>query len=128
MCERSVDWLPHARPQPGTWLWSAIQECALTRNGTSDPSVCGTMPNPPSRTSQGRIGNLRDAPAQTERLWKLCELRRRDRLWLQRGQKGGPSNITENARCSIWGLKNSAHPAVTEPCWHLLKSALENQG
>ena len=39
-------------PKLGTWL--ATQACALTRNGTSDLSVCRMTPIPLSNSSQGR--------------------------------------------------------------------------
>ena len=42
--------LSHA-PQLGTW--PTTKACALTRNRTSEISVCRTMHNPPSHTSQG---------------------------------------------------------------------------
>ena len=51
--ERNIDWLLLACPQPGTW--PASQACALMRNGTSDPLVCGMMPNPLSHASQGKF-------------------------------------------------------------------------
>ena len=41
------------RPQPGTRL--VTQACALTGNGPSDPSLCGTMPNQVSHTGQAGI-------------------------------------------------------------------------
>ena len=40
--EKNIDGLPPALPQPGTW--PPTQACALTRNSTSDVSVCRTMP------------------------------------------------------------------------------------
>ena len=48
--ETLIDGLPHACPQPGTW--PATQVCTLTRNGISELSVCGMMPNS-CITSQG---------------------------------------------------------------------------
>ena len=51
MCERNIDGLPLARPNPGTW--PTLQACALTRNQTSDLLVCGMTPNPLCHTSQG---------------------------------------------------------------------------
>ena len=34
MCERNIDWLPLACPQP--WAWPATQACAQTGNQTCD--------------------------------------------------------------------------------------------
>ena len=51
MCKRNMDWLSLACPQLGTW--PTAKACALTGNGTSNPSVCGMMPNPLSHTDQG---------------------------------------------------------------------------
>ena len=48
MCQRSTDWLPLTCPQLGTW--PATQTCALTRNGTSDLSICRRTLNPRSPT------------------------------------------------------------------------------
>ena len=42
MCERDMDQLPLARPQPGTK--PATQAHALTRNQTSELSLCGMKP------------------------------------------------------------------------------------
>ena len=42
-----------ANPQLGAW--PTTQACALTRNRTSNLSVCRTMPNPLSHTSQGGL-------------------------------------------------------------------------
>ena len=44
--------MPLARPQLITW--PTAQTCALTRNQTRDVSVCGTMPDLLSHTSQIR--------------------------------------------------------------------------
>ena len=51
MWERNIDLLPLMHPQPGTW--PATQARALTRNRTSDFSVCSVMPNPQNHSSQG---------------------------------------------------------------------------
>ena len=48
-----MDQLPLAHLQTGTW--PATQACALTKNQTGDLSVCGTVSNPLSHTSQGHI-------------------------------------------------------------------------
>ena len=48
--ERNINvWLPLTQPLLGTW--PATQACALTGNGTCDPSVCSPVLNPLSRTS-----------------------------------------------------------------------------
>ena len=52
--ERNINvWLLLAHPQPGTW--PAIQAWALTRNRTSDPSICRPVLNPLSHTIQGSL-------------------------------------------------------------------------
>ena len=51
MCERNVDRLPLARPQPETW--PTTQACALTGNRTGDLSVCKPVLDPLSHPSQG---------------------------------------------------------------------------
>ena len=56
MYKRNIDWLLLTWPQPGTE--PATQACALTRKGTSDLSVCRTMHNPLSHTTQGGFINL----------------------------------------------------------------------
>ena len=56
MREKNIDQSPVACPQLVTWL--ANQVCALTEKGTTDLSVCGTMPNPLSHTSQGEAGRI----------------------------------------------------------------------
>ena len=40
-------------PQQGTW--PTTQACALTGNGTGDPSICRPAVNPLSHTGQGRM-------------------------------------------------------------------------
>ena len=50
---RNVDWLPLARPQPGTR--PKIQACALTGNRTSDLLVHRLVLSPLNHTSQGKI-------------------------------------------------------------------------
>ena len=55
--ERNVNvWLPLACPLLGTW--PAIQACALTGNGTSDPLFHRLALNPLSHTSQGQYHYL----------------------------------------------------------------------
>ena len=49
--ESNIDQLPLTWPQLGTW--PTTQACALTRNQTSDLSICRLMLNPLSHTSQG---------------------------------------------------------------------------
>ena len=49
--EKNIDRIPLVGPHMGTWL--TTQACALTRNRTGSLSVCSTMPNPLSHTSQG---------------------------------------------------------------------------
>ena len=41
---------------PPTGDLACNQAHALTRNQTGNPSICGTMPNPPSHISQGSVG------------------------------------------------------------------------
>ena len=48
---RNIHQLPLTRPQLGTW--PATQACALTGNGTTNISLCGTMPSQLSHTGQG---------------------------------------------------------------------------
>ena len=74
MFERKSRWLPLAHPKLGTW--PATQACALTRNRTGDLSVCGTMPNPLSHTSQGSISYFKEDISKLHffsRLDNLCE-------------------------------------------------------
>ena len=49
-CERNINWLPPAQPQPGAW--PATQACALRGNQTSDLLVHRPALNPLSHTSQ----------------------------------------------------------------------------
>ena len=51
MWERNINGLSLAGPSLGTW--PATQACALTRNRTSDLSVCRLVFNPLSHTGQG---------------------------------------------------------------------------
>ena len=51
MCERNINRLPLAVPQPGTW--PSTQGCALTGDWTSGPLVLRQALNPLSHTSQG---------------------------------------------------------------------------
>ena len=51
MCERYIDWLPLAHPQPGTWR--TTQAGALTGNQTSDPLVHRPALSPLKHTSLG---------------------------------------------------------------------------
>ena len=57
MCERYIDQLPLAHPQPGAW--PTTQACALTGNQTSNPSVSRQALNPLSHTSQGSLATFK---------------------------------------------------------------------
>ena len=53
MCERSMDGLPPARPQLGTW--PSTQACALTGNQNNDLSVCRPALTPLSHTTRAKF-------------------------------------------------------------------------
>ena len=55
-CERNIDRLPSACPQPETW--PATQSCTLIGNQTGRLSLCG-IPKPLSSTGQGRMVSFR---------------------------------------------------------------------
>ena len=52
-----IHWLV-ASCMPPLGTWPTTQACALTRNWTSDPSVCRPAPNPLSHTSQDYFHGL----------------------------------------------------------------------
>ena len=54
---RNIDWLPLARPQPGSRL--TTQASGLRRDQTGNPSVCGPALSPLSHTSQGINGKTK---------------------------------------------------------------------
>ena len=56
------------------WTWPTTQACALTRNPTSDPSVCRLALNPLSHTSQGYRSFFKDPIILHVIQWKYLHI------------------------------------------------------
>ena len=84
MWDRNIGHLPLTQPHSRTW--SAIQACALTGNWTSELSVWGTMPNPPShRIMVSNFQNIQRT--NTTPGWQMTQFKNGQRTWIDTSPK-----------------------------------------
>ena len=107
MCERYVDQLPLACPQPGTW--PTTQACVLAGNRTGELLVCRTELCPPARALlkfNSCITNDFITVYNKQTRGNICKLSLRGKRWIKQVMRRAP---TSHSQTREWGQPLNTH-------------------